>query len=131
MNASVLVIDDSDDTRQLLELLLKKEDFYVISLSSGSEALQFLGHFIPDLLVIDLMMPGMDGLEFIQLIRNLPNHRHTPIVVLSAYTETYQEEAEKAGATKILKKPVDTLTLPEVLKSLLPQAGAGSAGTSR
>jgi CheY-like chemotaxis protein len=121
MKAIILVVDDAEETRNLLRYTLEHEGLTVISVANGKEAASFLVNFKPDLIIADLVMPEFNGVDLIRFIRNQPSFADTPIVVISAFI-SYLEEAKRAGATLILQKPVDVIELPKILRGLLPQA---------
>ncbi|MEM7245265.1 MAG: sigma-54 dependent transcriptional regulator [Acidobacteriota bacterium] len=105
----VLVVDDEPSSRELLDIILNEEGFTVESASSGPEALQILANGTHDLVVSDLQMPGMDGLELTQQIRE--RHPDTEVLILTAFGS--QERAHEAGKLQAdyLRKPFDKTDL--------------------
>ena len=124
MKSTVLVVDDNDDTRSLLQFALEQEGYAVSTVSGGASALRFLENIQPDLIVTDLMMPEVSGLDFIKKARRNPQYSNTPIIILSAFSQGYYNEAKEAGATMVLDKPVDVLSLPEIVGQLLTSVHA-------
>ncbi len=103
---SILVVEDEDDIRELLRYNLEKEGYQVFPAATGEEALQALRSRLPDLILLDLMLPGIDGLEVCRSIKGTPNTRHLPLVMLTAKGE----EADivtglELGADDYITKP--------------------------
>src|SRR5678815_28450 len=96
---TILVVEDYDDVRRMLKVLLESEEFRVLEAASGAEALDVIRHQRPDVILMDLALPGFDGFETIRRIRTIDGFQNTPIVVLTAYTgpSTY-ENALRAGS---------------------------------
>jgi CheY-like chemotaxis protein len=118
MKPFVLVVDDNVDTRCMAQFILK-DDFEVIGASGGASALKLLGSFHPDVIVADLIMPVLDGLSFIKMVKRSIGCKDIPVIVLSGYAESYREQAIEAGAIVILKKPEGTLKLADTVKEAL------------
>ena len=117
---TILVVEDYDDVRQMLRILLESERFRVVEAASGSEALEVLEEEHPDVILMDLALPGFDGLEVIRRTRVIDGFQNTPIVVLTAYTgpSTY-ENALRAGSDYFMAKPIDFDELAVLLKEIL------------
>ncbi|MBN2386613.1 MAG: response regulator transcription factor [Anaerolineales bacterium] len=105
----VLVIDDEPATTDLLTLLLKPQGFEVLTVHSGIEGLKIAQAQNPDIIILDLMMPGMDG---IQVCSEMRRFTHSPILILSALDNpTYVAAALDAGADDYLVKPASSSLL--------------------
>lgn len=117
---TILVVEDYDDVRQVLRVLLESENFRVLEAASGPEALEVVEEERPDLILMDLSLPGFDGMEAIRRIRALDGFQNTPIIVLTAYTapSTY-ETALRAGSDYFRAKPIDFDELAALLKEIL------------
>lgn len=117
---TILVVEDYDDVRQMLKLLLESEKFRVLEAGDGSEALKVVRDHQPDVILMDLALPGFDGFETIRRIRTIDGFQDTPIVVLTAYTgsATY-ESALRAGSNYFMGKPIDFDELAALLKQIL------------
>ena len=124
MKAVVLIAEDEPDTRELLQWQLEEAGLTVITAPDGAAALRLLAAHRPDLVVTDLRMPGISGIELIRVIRGVAEWVHLPIVVLSAYSNVCLMEAHRSGATVVLQKPKDLPKVVETIKSLLPDRGA-------
>jgi two-component system phosphate regulon response regulator PhoB len=84
MKESILVVDDEDDIRELIEYNLSKAGYRITCVSSGEEAVKAVTAKAPDLVVLDLMLPGMDGLDVCRHIKGDPAFRAIPIIMVSA-----------------------------------------------
>lgn len=117
---TILVVEDYDDVRQILRVLLETENFRVLEAASGVEALEVLEEEHPDAILMDLALPGFDGLEVIRRIRAIDGFQNTPIIVLTAHTRpsTY-ETALRAGCDYFRTKPIDFDELAALLKKIL------------
>ena len=117
---TILVVEDYDDVRQMLKVLLEFENYRVLEAASGPEALEVLEDERPDVILMDVSLPGFDGMEAIRRIRILDGFQNTPIIVLTAYTgrSTY-ETALRAGSNYFRAKPIDFDELVTLLKKIL------------
>lgn len=103
----VLVVDDETAILELLEYNLRKEGYLVRTSSDGRKALADALSFVPDLIILDIMMPELDGVETCRLIRNHPDIKHAYILFLTARSEEFSEIAAfEAGANDFIIKPV-------------------------
>src|SRR5204863_6104580 len=105
---TILLVEDFDDTRLMMKLWLAKNGYRVIEAESGPQAIALAESERPDLIIMDLMMPGMDGLDATRRIRERAALRETPIVVVSAYgADEYRAKALEAGCTEYVPTPFD------------------------
>lgn len=103
----ILIVDDDTGLTQLLQLVFESRGFWVTTAYDGEEALKALKTDLPEVIVLDLMMPGIGGLEVCKQIRQDPRTSHLPIIVLSAMpNESAHQEALDAGANQYLIKPI-------------------------
>ena len=120
MTWSVLVVDDEPMTRTLLQLMLAPADYEVFEAGDGFEALEKIEQQKPDIMILDVMMPNMDGLMLCRLLREREDTAKTPIILLSAKTTPEAiQEGLFAGANRYLTKPVSRKNLLESLAELL------------
>jgi two-component system, OmpR family, alkaline phosphatase synthesis response regulator PhoP len=107
MANKILVIDDDEDILELLTYNLKKENYEVKSAFNGLEGIELAKTFMPDLILMDIMMPVMDGIEAGQKIKSDKKLKHIHVVYLTARAEEYTEVAAfEAGADDFLTKPI-------------------------
>jgi CheY-like chemotaxis protein len=123
----VLIVDDDPDVRVMLETYLELEGFDVLTASNGLDALQRLRDVRPSVILLDLMMPVMDGVEFRRQQQGQPVLRDIPVVCLSARHDA-QQTASRLGVTDCLAKPLDLQALISVVRRHCPEPPA--AGTS-
>ena len=121
---SVLVIDDEEDIREILTYNLKKEGFNAYASENGEKGMELLKSVHPDLVLLDVMMPGMDGIEVCEAIRNLPGFERTLICFLTARSEDYSQIAGlDAGADDYVSKPIKPKVLISRVKAMLRRKG--------
>jgi two-component system cell cycle response regulator len=120
VTARVLIVDDILTNVRLLEARLSAEYFEVVTASSGAEALAICAREIIDIVLLDVMMPGMDGYEVCTRLKADPNTSHIPVVMVTALDQpSYRLRGLEAGADDFLTKPVDDVQLMARVKSLV------------
>jgi two-component system, chemotaxis family, chemotaxis protein CheY len=120
MSKRILSADDSASIRQLVVFTLEKEGFEVISAVDGQDAFNRAKATPVDLVITDLNMPNMDGIQLIQALRSEPDFKFTPIVMLTTESAMNKKDAGKqAGATGWIVKPFKPEQLISVVKRLL------------
>ncbi len=120
MKKSILVVDDSESIRSVVEFTLKSEGYDVILAADGSEGKKYLDNEKIDLILTDMNMPHVDGIEFIKIARAHPQHKTTPILFLTTESQTDKKmEAKKEGATGWIIKPFVPDKLMAAVKKLL------------
>jgi len=115
----ILAIDDTPDNLLLVELALEQEGHRVVSVDNGKAGLQQIEKSPPDLVVLDIMMPGMDGYEVTRRIRKNPSLPFIPILTITAHEETSLVKALDSGADEFIRKPVKVDELQARVRSLL------------
>jgi CheY-like chemotaxis protein len=119
----VLVVDDNAANLKLARVVLSLEGYEVRTATSADEALAVLQSFRPRLILMDIQLPGMDGLELTRRLKADPATRDTVILALTAYAMKGDEEkALAAGCDGYVAKPIDTRTLPEIVARHLDRA---------
>jgi CheY-like chemotaxis protein len=117
---TILLVEDFDDTRLMMKLWLVKNGYRVLEAETGEEAICVAQRERPDLIIMDVMMPGMNGLDATQRIRDYQALRRTPIVAVSAYgANEYRSIAIEAGCNEYVSTPFELSALAELIKSLI------------
>lgn len=123
MNTSknnILIVDDEPDIRELLEYSLKKEGYQVRVAENGKEAIAMAKANVPDLIILDIMMPEMDGIEACRIMRTMPEFKSTFMVFLTARNEEYSEIAGfNVGADDYIAKPIKPRILVSRINAIL------------
>lgn len=118
MKGKILIVDDQKGVRRLLEELFKKEGWDVEVASDGKEAIGMVEERLPDIILMDVKMPNMNGLEASQAI--LQAHNHVPIIMMTAYGEIeVVKKALEAGVKKCIIKPFDIIVLRDMVNNLI------------
>ncbi|HCB01611.1 MAG TPA: two-component system response regulator [Anaerolineae bacterium] len=111
-NSIILIVDDEPAGRHTLESILEGQDYQLIMAENGPEAIEKAQKFIPDVILLDVMMPGMDGFEVCRHLRNDPNLAEVPIIILTALDDRKSLlQGLEAGADDYLTKPYDRYEL--------------------
>jgi CheY-like chemotaxis protein len=117
---TILLVEDFDDTRLMMKMWLVKNGYRVLEAESGQEGVEMAQRERPDLIIMDMMMPGMNGLDATQLIRQDHALRQTPIVAVSAYgADEYRRIAIEAGCNEYVSTPFEPQSLADLIKTLL------------
>ena len=120
MGKLVLVVDDSTAVRQSVSYILEGADYEVVQATDGTDALKQLESITPDLVVTDVNMPNMDGIELTAKIRATDKHKFVPIVVLTTESQkSKMDEGKQAGATGWIVKPFNAEKLLQVVRRLI------------
>jgi CheY-like chemotaxis protein len=116
----LLVVDDERDNRELLDVILTWEGFVILTAASGEEAIATVGQLLPHLVLLDVMMPGLNGYQVATRLKSDPATNDIPIMIVSAMTDDASKARGKAcGAEDFLAKPVDRDQLVMQVKKLL------------
>ena len=113
---TVLLVEDTEDNRFMMRRLLEMSGYEVIEATNGEEAVRMAEAARPDLILMDLSLPMIDGLAATRLIRKLPNLKKTPIIAVSAHaTDDFLAEALGAGCNSYITKPIDFNELEQLI----------------
>jgi two-component system cell cycle response regulator DivK len=124
---SILVAEDNPDSRDALRALLEAYGFAVVEAENGQEAIKQALRHHPDLVLMDIMMPVMDGLQATRTLRASPDFRQVPIVALTAMAGSRQLAME-AGCDDHLPKPIDIPAFLQTIRTLLANGARNPAG---
>ena len=116
---AILIVEDTQDILEVLCMLLEHEGYVVYKADCCASAFEVLSTNHIDLIITDLMLPEMTGLEFIHKVRRVVNYDLIPVVAMSAFDHKYLSAAAQAGATRILHKPEDLDQLIPIVQQLM------------
>ena len=117
---TVLLVEDTEDNRFMMRRLLEMTGYRVVEAMNGEEAVKLAQSESPQLILMDLSLPVIDGLAATRLIRQLPAFELTPIIAVSAHdTSDFQLEAIEAGCNRYVTKPIDFNELEQLIAQLL------------
>jgi CheY-like chemotaxis protein len=117
---TILVVDDFDDTRLLLRTWLERKGYRVVEAENGIEAVRQAENACPDLIIMDVEMPELDGLEATRQIRSVAELKDIPVVAVSAYgAEQFRSEALAAGCNEYVSTPFEPDDLEQVIRAYI------------
>lgn len=118
---TILVVDDFDDTRLLLKTWLEKKGFNIVEAENGNQAVSLALQVRPDLIIMDMQMPELDGLAATRKIRSIRELDGIPVLAVSAYgAQQFRAEALAAGCSEYVSTPFEPDNLEQVINSFLP-----------
>jgi two-component system cell cycle response regulator len=121
----ILVVEDDPDARKVLSLILKLDGFEVMTASSGAEAIQILQTDVPDLILLDVMMPRMDGYEVCHQVRSNPATAQVAVIMLSGKADPESvKRGLEVGANDFLAKPIKPSSLTKHIRTVTLRAAA-------
>ena len=115
----VLLVEDDYDARSLYGIMLLRAGYQVSAVQNGFEALALMQENRPDLLITNLAMPVLDGVELLKLIRSKNEYADLPMLAMTAYGEQIRQLATEAGANKAMDKPISESEMREAIASVL------------
>lgn len=125
---SILIVDDNPVNMKLIRILLAGEGYEIRTAGDANEALAVLREFHPGLILMDVQLPGIDGLELTRRLKAAPATRDIPILGLTAYAMKGDEERIlAAGCDGYIPKPINTRTLPQFIRNYLQRSPSDSA----
>jgi CheY-like chemotaxis protein len=123
----ILVVDDAADNLAVLSLALQQQGYKVVTASNGEDAVTLAEQTRPNLILMDINLPELDGLGATRRIRENEELRQVPVVVVTAFgTEGFQRAAYDAGASGYLTKPIDFDRMTQLIARLLSPSGSGT-----
>lgn len=116
----ILYVEDEPDIREVARIALQMVGgFEVMICASGEECLEAAPAFEPDMIILDVMMPGMDGPDTLQKLRSMPELADTPVIFMTAKVQSHELEAyHRVGVRAVIAKPFDPMTLSDRLRDL-------------
>ncbi len=122
MSEKILIVEDNPHNMRLLEMTLRPQNYTLLKATDGEEALDMAVKERPDLIIMDIRLPKMNGLEVTRRLRENPALSHTPIICLTAYAmKGDKEKIIESGCDAYLSKPINTREVPLVIAKMLSQ----------
>ncbi|MBM4277527.1 MAG: response regulator [Deltaproteobacteria bacterium] len=122
MNKKILIVEDNPQNMRLTEMVLSAESYTLLEATNGEEALEVAKEECPDLIIMDVQLPKMSGLEVTRKLREIPEFSRTPIIAITAYAmKGDKEKALDAGCNAYLSKPISARDLPNLIAKMLLQ----------
>lgn len=119
MPKTILLVEDNEDTRQMMTFALERRDYTVIAAADGHQAVDAALDSMPDLILMDMSLPQMDGLSATKLIRSVERLNTVPIIVITAHSNLYTEQALEVGCNAVISKPIDFGVLDTFLSEFI------------
>lgn len=119
MPRTILVVEDNPDAREMVSFILSAEGFVVMTAEDGQQAIELVKDNPPDLIITDIQMPNLDGIEMIKRMRELFRSKPVPIVVMSGFGSGATQKALEAGANRSAAKPMQVDSLLKIVRQLL------------
>ena len=128
MKEKILIVEDSPPNMRLIEMTLRLKGYELLEATDGEEALNMAISQKPDLIIMDLNLPKVSGLEVTKRLRQMPAFNHIPIIAVTAHAmKGDKEKIIEAGCDAYLPKPINTHQLPRVVAEMLRQRQKDSA----
>ena len=122
MSKKILIVEDNPQNMRLIEMALSAESYIILEATTGEEALEIAPKELPDLIIMDIQLPQMSGLEATRKLREIPEFNRTPIIAITAYAmQEDEKKALDAGCNAYLTKPIRVRELPELIAKMLLQ----------
>lgn len=122
MKEKILIVEDNPPNMRLIEMTLRPKGYRLLTATDGEEALDMATRKKPDLIIMDIYLPKVSGLEVIKRLRQMPAFNHVPIIAVTAHAmKGDKEKIIEAGCDAYLPKPINTRQLPEVVTEMLLQ----------
>ena len=120
MKKKILIVEDRPQNMRLLEMTLRATDYILLKATDGETALDMALRERPDLVIMDIQLPKLSGLEVTKRLRQMPEFNHIPIIALTAYAmKGDKEKFIEAGCNAHLSKPINTRELPQIIAEML------------
>ena len=125
----ILLVEDNPINRRLAQFILKSHGYVVYEATTGQEALELARTCLPDLILMDLQLPGLDGFTATKILKEDASTRHIPIIALTAYAMKGDEEkAQEAGCEGYIPKPIDAKQFPHLVSRYLTMSKGKESG---
>ena len=123
MKEKILIVEDNPQNMRLIKMVLRDKGYTLLEATDGEEALDLAKRELPDLIIMDIQLPKLSGLEVTKKLRETSAFSHVPIIALTAYAmKGDKEKFINAGCDAYVSKPINTRELPGVIAEMLLQA---------
>jgi len=120
MSQKILIVEDNAQNMRVIEMTLRDGGYTILKATDGLEALDIATRLRPDLIIMDIQLPRMSGVEVTARLRQMPEFKTIPIIAVTAYAMKGDEEKfAKAGCDAYLSKPINTRELPKIINEML------------
>jgi CheY-like chemotaxis protein len=119
MSKKVLIVEDYEDSRSFMKFLVESYGYQVVEAADGIEAIDTFKQQHPDLVLMDISLPVVDGLTATKTIREMEKSSNLPIIAVTAFGNSYYEQAIEAGCNDLINKPIDFDKLEPILNQYL------------
>jgi len=120
MKEKILIVEDNPQNMRLIEMVLRDKDYTLLKATDGDEALDVAFRELPDLIIMDIQLPKLSGLEVTKKLRETPAFSHIPIIAITAYAMKGDKEGIiESGCDAYVSKPINTRELPGVIAEML------------
>ena len=124
---TIMIVDDSKTIRRTAETLLQREGFFVVTAEDGFEALAKIAALKPDIIFVDIMMPRLDGYQACALIKNNPEFKNTPVIMLSSKDGLFDKAKGRiVGSDQYVTKPFSKVEILEAVQAYIPTSALDS-----
>ncbi|GAC1331915.1 MAG: hypothetical protein NVSMB17_10400 [Candidatus Dormibacteria bacterium] len=127
MPQTLMLVDDDPQLRRVVSMFFELEGYNVLQADDGRKAIEMLTEYVPDVILLDLMMPEVTGLEVCQHVRGSKRLKEIPVVIFTA-AEMKEEELQAAGADRFITKPYSLEGLRRVVRTLIKEGTASKSG---
>ncbi len=122
MAQRILIVDDEEGIREIVAFILEYHGFLVEKVGDGKQLYQKLAVWLPDLIILDVMMPGEDGYQICRNLQKDPTTRHIPVMIITAHVEDiYKRISDDLGVARHITKPFHPLVLVECVRAILEE----------
>ena len=120
MPEKILIVEDNPQSMKIVMMALRPHGYNLLEATDGEEALEIVSREKPDLIIMDVQLPRLSGLEVTRRLRQMPAFSHVPIIVITAYAmKGDKEKAIEAGCDAYFTKPINTRELPQIVAEML------------
>jgi CheY-like chemotaxis protein len=126
-NELILIVEDNEKNRKLARDVLGHRGYRIAEAETGEDGVRLAGELLPDLILMDIQLPGMNGIEALRLLRDQPDTRHIPVMAVTASAMTHdRQRIMAAGFDSYQSKPISLRSFVDAVEQLLARGGPGA-----